>query len=379
MKIIIVQAGDILKSPPTINLINVLKKMKIDTVVISTETKWLDSSNYIKKEEIDFNYEGSDSAVRKLVSIPELRSKFWNKIDSNYDQDSVIWVVSNITLKFLGNRVKKYRYILHFLELSDSLTYYKKLKYPRLNAETICNSALCVVVPEYNRAHIMQANWNLNHTPMIFSNKPYISETILKDSEIRDRNAKNVIEKLTDKKIILYQGILDPERPLDRFIEAVSQLGEDYAFVVMSGGNDIYKNCGTKNYYFIPFVAPPFHLEITSHAYIGVLSYFPTNETSYSKLNTLYCAPNKTFEFGMFGIPMVGNNIPGLRYLFNTYNNGRCFDDFTVESICETINEIEDNYNKYSNGSRSYYDNTDSVLEVKSILDYCKKRNGIFL
>lgn len=370
MKVIIVLMSDVLHFPPAISLVNVLNDLRIETILITSKTDYCTKNlEYIKHEQVDINYEKITSPLIKLILIPMIGKKIWNLIDKYYDKHTVVWSISNLTLKFLGNKILNYRYVLHLLELSENLQYHDRLPFFKLDEHKLGENALAVVVPEYNRAHITQAWWNLSKTPLIFSNKPYNKESIKRHSQISDSNAEEIISSIGNRKIILYQGIISPERPLDRLIKAVGMLGNDYAFVVMSGGKDIYANLGVENYYFIPFVKPPYHLEITSRAYIGVLSYFPTESTGYSKLNSLYCAPNKIYEFGQFGIPMVGNNIPGLKYLFDTKKCGVCLNSFNEDDICKAIIEINNNYDSYSNGAKKLYMETNSEEEIKKILE----------
>ncbi len=370
MKVIIVLASDILKFPPVLNLVNILNDMSIKTTVICTRTEFdVKDMKYVKLSRINIDYENIFNPLVKMIKLPEISDIFWKKINEFYEEDSILWVVSNLTLKYLGNKIKKYKYILHFLELSENLKYYNKIPFLKLNAYELCSKSLGVIVPEYNRAHILQAWWGLEKTPFVFSNKPYIKNVIDKNSDISNKEARVIFEKVQNKKVILYQGILDAERPLDKFIKAIGKLGEDFVFLVMSGGKNIYSNLKENNYYFIPFVKPPYHLEITSHAYIGVLSYFPTKDTGYSVLNTLYCAPNKTFEYGMFGVPMLGNNIPGLRFLFETQKCGICFDNFTEEDIIKGIKSIEKNYKYLSDRALEYFNSVDSETEIKTIFD----------
>lgn len=378
MKIIIVLVSDILHFPPIISLVNVLNNLKINTVLITTETDYnANGLDYVKHEKIDVSYEKITSPIKKLLLIPFLSKKLWSVINKYYDNKAIIWSVSNLSLKFLGNKILNYKYILHLLELSENLRYHDKIPFFKLDEHKLGENALAVVVPEYNRAHITQAWWNLSKTPLIFSNKPYNKESIKRHSQISDSNAEEIISSIGNRKIILYQGIISPERPLDRLIKAVGMLGNDYAFVVMSGGKDIYANLGVENYYFIPFVKPPYHLEITSRAYIGVLSYFPTESTGYSKLNSLYCAPNKIYEFGQFGIPMIGNNIPGLKFLFDTKKCGVCFNSFDEQDILTAIKNIDKNYDVYSSGSKILYSETKSEDEIKIVLERIYGVNSI--
>ena len=373
MKVIVVIPSDVLHFPPVISLVNIFNNLGVQTTLITTKTGFDDSNlEFVKLKEIDIEYESVSNPIKKLLMIPSLSEKIWKIIDEYYDNETVIWSVSNLSLKYLGKKIKNYPYVLHFLELSEELRYHEKLPFMKLDAHTLAEKAKAVVVPEYNRAHITQAWWDLSSTPLIFSNKPYTNHEMDFCSNISDSRAAKILEEIGDRKIILYQGIISSERPLDKIIKAVGSLGNQYAFVVMSGGKDIYADLGVENYYFIPFVKPPYHLEITSRAYIGVLSYFPTRSTGYSVLNSLYCAPNKTYEFGLFGIPMIGTNIPGLKYLFDTQECGVCLESFCEKDICDAIRKIDDNYDKYSSGSKRFYLSTDSKEEVKAIISVIK-------
>ena len=59
-------------------------------------------------------------------------------------------------------------------------------------------------------------------------------------------------------------------------------------------------------------------MEITSYARIGINFYRP------NCLNKAFCAPNKIYEFSGFGIPIIGNDIPGLKNTIGLNNAGKC-------------------------------------------------------
>lgn len=382
MRVITILIGNVYTFPPVLSLLNTFEEMNIDSILITTKSKENLRKDYLKTtiEEIELEYEKIKNPIKKLLILPFLSKKLWFLINKYYNEDSILWVVTDVTIKYLGNKLISKNYILHLMELSEDLYYYHKIPFFKMDKEKIGNNALAIIVPEYNRAHIIKALWNLKNIPLVLPNKPCILNQIKKNSFIEDKEAKKIIDKIGNKKIILYQGIISKERPLEMFIQAVDKYEGEYAFVIMSGGKNIYENIESKNFYFIPFVAPPKHLQITSHAHIGILSYTPTNGTGYSPLNSLYCAPNKTFEYSMFGIPMLGNNIPGLKYLFGTQNNGICFENFSIKDICEAIDKIESNYTKYSINSLKYFNTCDykkivfNILRnVKEIKDYKNK------
>ena len=51
---------------------------------------------------------------------------------------------------------------------------------------------------------------------------------------------------------------------------------------------------------------------------------------------------------------MIGNNIPGLKYLFDTQECGVCLESFCEKDICDAIRKIDDNYDKYSSALRGF-------------------------
>ena len=370
MEIITILMGDLYGFPPVLSLLHAFEQLSVQSIFITTKSKKNIKEELTKTtiEQLDVNYEEILNPVKKMIYLPKWRKEMWKLIDKYYSNDSILWVVTDVTVKILGNKLMKRKYILQLLELSENITYYSKLKFIKINKELLGEKAKAIIVPEYNRAHIIKAWWKLNELPYILPNKPYVAYKFEKNNIITNKNAKEIIEKIGNKKIILYQGIIDPERPLDAFIEAVDEYRGKYAFVVMSGGKDIYKNCKSDNYYFIPFVAPPEHLQITSHAHIGVLSYVPTYSSGYSPLNALYCAPNKTFEYSMFGIPMLGNDCPGLRFLFETQNCGICFEDFEKSKICKAIDNIEKKYSELEKNATDYYNTYDYIAIIQNIL-----------
>ena len=159
-----------------------------------------------------------------------------------------------------------------------------------------------------------------------------------------------------------------------RHHQAISLLPKEYVLVAMGAGSEMYDNL--KNKYqgdriiFIPFIKPPFHLEITRTAHIGVLSYFPRPYNIGSVINPIYCAPNKIYEYAKYGKPMLSNDIPGLHYIFTQYHCGECVNyPMTPHSIAKAIERIDLDYESYSNGVSEFYKSGDIVNIIKKILE----------
>lgn len=372
MKHIIIQIESIMKYPPSMSLMLMLRDMGEEVILLSSSVDQADNDYCeqigVKAVDLGYGYTPKDNPAVKLGKIPLINAKIKRKLKQYYNDDSCIWIMTSISLKFIGNALDNKRYIMYMYELSQEIRYYPAFSIPKVPLEKLFKNAATVIECEYNRAHIARAWFGLDNLPYVMPNKPYIKNTFNPHMEITDEEARKTIDTIKGRKIILYQGIIDPERPLEQFIHAVEELGDEYALLVMSGNLELIKGKEGKNTYTLPFVNPPQHLEITSWAHIGILTYVPVRGATTSPLNAVYCAPNKIYEYAMFGIPMLGNDIPGLTTLFEREDIGRAFKEFTSDDIKSTIADIEDNYSHMSKKSMEYYGKTDNHSLLKEIV-----------
>lgn len=380
MNVIIVYIGKIMYCPPALSLVQILCHMGIETVLCTIGSSTQDIEKSIGKDEslrielVGENYESEENLTKKFFRMQKIKKATWKIIEKYYNEDTAIWIVSEGSLKHLGKKILEKRYILHLLELNEGIYYISGNPLIKMNYKIIAKNASVLVEAEYNRAHITKAWWGLTQLPEIFPNKPFNLKKIPHHSEISSsEHAAKIMKRLKGKKIILYQGNMSKERPIEEYIKAVGELGDDYAFIMMIAGTNPYSDLKYSNFYCIPFINPPFHLEITSHAYIGILSYSPI-KNDYSILNTLYCAPNKIWEYSKFGIPMISNDLPALKQMFDKYKNGICLNEFSKERIINAIKQIENEYEAFKNASYSFYDSVDLIETVKRILE--KARNN---
>ena len=42
-----------------------------------------------------------------MINMPSTSRKIWNIIDNYYDDNTIIWVVSDVTIKYLGKKLYK--------------------------------------------------------------------------------------------------------------------------------------------------------------------------------------------------------------------------------------------------------------------------------
>lgn len=366
-KVILIQVDSIVGYPPTMSLINELVNagVRVDvlTTVVNDQLKEvLPQSVSLKKIGNDYNYK--TPVLTKLKDMFTVRINIWKYIDSHYDEDTLLWVMSNITVKHMGMRLLKYRYNLHLFELVDKVTYIGQHTFG-LNLTKLAHAAHKVIVCEYNRAQITQAWMKLPELPLVISNKP-MPNVFKRYSEITSSDeTRTVIENLKNKKIILYQGIVDVERPIEPIAKAVENLGDEFVFMVMTGSPCEFLNKYKKTIV-LPYIAAPYHLEVTSHAFVGILIYTPVYGTFTSPLNSIYCAPNKIYEFSQFGIPMIGNDIPGLRYTIEYNKMGVCVPEMNTQSFLDAIQNITKKYDSYSSNAICF-NNSDNKSEVVRI------------
>lgn len=367
-KIILIQVDSILGYPPTVSLITELINIGCDVTVLTTvvneklEEVLPTSVNIIK---VGDNYTYKSPALTKFRQLFSIRKNIWKFIDQLYDDDTLLWVMSNITIKHMGMRLLKYRYNLHLFELVERVAYIGSRWTFGLDLTRLAHKAHNVIVCEYNRAQITRAWFKLPKLPLVISNKPQDIK-IERNAEIAHSGvAKAAIENLKGKKIILYQGVVDAERPVELIAKSVEALDDSFVFVVMTGNNCNHLK-EYKKTVVLPYITAPYHLEVTSHAFVGILIYTPVYGSFTSPLNSIYCAPNKIFEFSKFGIPMIGNNIPGLKYTIEYYNMGICVEDFNSESFSKIILNVSENYDVYSRNAKKFYenDNKSKIVEI---------------
>lgn len=354
--IVFIYNGHISNYPPFLSLLDYL----------------IETSNY-ELTVIASEYESSTQKVYeeqgvKIISLYHLEpkrgllSRIRNKIKKEFFlffkfekllrsvKCDILWIIGERTTVALGKKLLNKKFIQTVYELNDIRPKMLKQMAPATKA------AYVNVACEYNRSQIMRAWFNLKDTPVVLPNKPYFHP--------RRRNIECQYSKLLEgKKIILYQGHIIEERNLDGICEASLRL-KDYCLVLMGGGSS-YREFLKEKYpsvLFIDHVLPPHHLDITSYASIGVVTYSPTT------LNNIYCAPNKIWEYGGFGIPMLANDIPGLHYTVEDSGAGLCIDMDDPDEIVDAVNTIDRKYDLYSKKAQEMYNSVDLGAIINNII-----------
>lgn len=380
-RIFIVLKEDIIDFPPVLSIISILAENSCKVYHLGTYSD-KEGRKRLEEKGVEFiqmpRYNGKATPLIKMYSQIRFRNELKKNLkDSHLEKEDVVWLIQAETVFLLGSLVKKYTTICHALEFFDQNIGWKyRLLSPRLDLAWTLQHAHKVVCCEYNRAQIEKGIFQLQELPIILPNKIVVDDEGLDILPPIIQTLINEIKVKTEgKKIVLYQGIfLDKERRLEEFCEAMGELPDDYVFIAMGRGSEMYERLKKKyessKILFIPFINPPYHLQVTQMATIGVLTYFPRSGAIGRTLNPLYCAPNKIFEYSRYGIPMISNDVPALKYSFMEYHCGECVDyPMSKKGIVATIKKISCNYQAYRDGAIKYYESIDPQDIVLKIIE----------
>ena len=255
--------------------------------------------------------------------------------------------------------INKRNFVISVLELYDNNSFYRRA------ISLVINKARVVIACEDTRASIMKIWYNLKTKPYVIPNKPYKVPTE-KNMVGSIDETKRMISVIRGKKVVLYQGIISSDRDLTELADAMRIINTDYYLVLMGPIlNDtigIIKRKYEKTIY-IGSAPAPYHLEVTSHASIGIANYDD------SCLNNLFCAPNKIYEYSAFGIPIIGSKVPGLESTIGLAGAGVCVDFKNPNAIADGLREIINNYQDYSQRAKDFYYSTDNYQTMRIIVE----------
>lgn len=346
----IVLRSHLVTLPPVMTVIDcLLSSGKYNIKLISTKESEI---NHCFFEEFILTQTHNVHIVKKISNYYFFR-KFVQKIfTEQLQEDDLVWMASLDTaqackgLNFLDTN----KYILQLHELYDN--YPKKLE----SIKEIAQKAYKVVVPELNRARILQVWLQLKERPVVLPNKPWTHPRTKYMTPTHELTKEIIKNYDSSKKIIIYQGHIEKGRSLEPIIQAINDLDSvEFWLLGMDHGytEELLKISDKVKYW--GYVPAPYHLEVTSYADIGIMSYDLIN------LNHMYCAPNKVWEYVGFNLFFICNDVGSLDYF---ENQGCCkclaFNDVSI------IREILYNNLKNKSDFNKIYDdlNISSIIEV---------------
>jgi len=355
--------GELESLPAVMAVAIVLRELGYDLEVITSKSQNQTKVSFAEKginiiDIIPEIVQPRSSIPKKAYVWKTFSKRVWYHIDRS-EKNTLLWIASADTALALGKRLLRRRYVLQIRELYDNNSFYRK------HLRAYAKKAGCVVVPEICRAAIFRSWYGLNQTPVVLPNRP-ADHPRQKKLKVDNEHAKAALKLLgPEDKIVLYQGHVGSDRDFRPVVETVSELGEDWRFVAMGPAHGDYldrlrESCPKVIY--LPRVIPPFYLQITSHAFIGVVTY------SWGTLNNVFCAPNKVWEYSGFGIPMICSDMPALQFLVQTNNAGICVDMADRGKIESAFRMIDDNYAVYSSAASQLYDSVNIGAVIQHII-----------
>ena len=360
MKIVIINKEILHNRPPVLSTLLSLSDLgyEVSIVTVAINEYWMAE---LEKRNVKYYIipdKTKRNRVNKILEYLNFKDKTFSYLERTVDdkRNTVVWVIGGNTIYCLGDAIRKYRYILQIQELHENDKRFKRV------FSSVINGAETVFVNEYNRSVLFQCWYNMKKRPVVIPNKPYFIDT----NSMYDLTPyvdDTVLERIKNSKVILFQGQIVSYRDLSSYIKAAKAVG-GYQIVLLGNEYDgmieKYHKIDDSLIY-IKRIPAPHYLSITALSHICLITYDPHS------LNNSYCAPNKIYEYGAFGKPMIGNDIPGLKVV-EKYNAGVIVDEDNIESIKVALLEIERNYSNYSKGAKRLYDSVDNKTTISKAL-----------
>ncbi|MCE7909239.1 MAG: hypothetical protein DYH02_12860 [Candidatus Omnitrophica bacterium COP1] len=242
-------------------------------------------------------------------------------------------------------------------------------------ANRLIRKAEIVILSEKNRAFIIKEFSRSRARFIIIPNRP------LEDA-IPAEGSKSATRQIFQshggsdqcREFLIYQGIFTDDRCLVEIVSAFHSFQRDDVGLILMGGtlesgfvNNLRKICHSdKRVVIIGHIPPPDHLSITKGCYAGIALYAPT------RLNQIYCAPNKIYEFAACGIGMILPDFPGMAEIAYKHHIAvlcNPLDPGSILQAMETILSCEIDKSKTSDFLKSDIDPKIAYHEVYKFLD----------
>lgn len=355
------------KIPPVMTLLTVLKRLGYPVHYIGKPTE--PGRQFLEKVGASFDfldYPEKPTRLNRVLSFFPRRRKLLAILEGLKRQygEVIPWFQECHSAALAGDGAAKYpRRITTFYEFGCEYgRRWLGFDFDRMVHEST------IVECEINRAYLAQSMRGLKNLPFVITNKPMIDPKTI--PPLNDE-ARTVFEKIGDRAVFLYQGFVTAtsgERgDVPMILETIAKNRPDYCVLSMPA-NDYIKNllAPYPNAFTLSRIPAPGHLAVTAKSTVGIAVYKGGRPGTWG-MNATYCAPNKIYEYAAFGLPTLGNDIPGLRYSIGVAKAGVCC-AMTSDAVLAAADELVAHLDVYRENARHFYDQTDVVAEVKAVL-----------
>jgi len=220
--------------------------------------------------------------------------------------------------------------------------------------EKICiKKAYLVIAANEERAKLMLDYYRLKSLPIIVKNIPFF------DSNREEINFISNTKQLylsKEKKIVLYQGNLDENRGIKRFIQSINFLPDNYVIVLVGDGPDKKKleSFGQiliekKRLFLMGRINHRSLINITKIADVGIVCY------PYYGLNNIFCSPNKVYEYCQAFVPIIATSQFCIKKIIEKYRIGEIVNkDDNPNDIAKIIIYIVNNKDLYIKNIKNF-------------------------
>jgi len=365
--IAVVQYRPLEELPPVMTLLTVLKRIGQATHYIGIESTA--GKAFLEKTGIEYswipynNYRKANKLSRFLGFIPR-RHWLLRKFSELSKRYSVVtpWYQECHSAALAGDGASKFgRAITTFFEYECN---YGE-KWFGFNLEKMLHTNT-IVECEKNRALLTQKNHNLSVTPFVLPNKAEIDDTAI--PALNDE-AKEVFEKIGKRPVFLYQGYVAGDRKdLPYILETLAKYRPNYCVLSLPGSDYLNKLLAPyPNAFTLKRIPAPGHLAVTAKASVGIAVYNAEGNDNWA-INARNCAPNKIYEYAAFGVPTLGNKIPGLESTIGAAHAG-ILSDMTADAILAAADDLVANLKTYSENARQFYISCDLDKIVSQIIE----------
>lgn len=363
MRILFIHKAELTFRPPVISAVLILSDLghEVHLVTEGVTPYWRNelSRRHIGLHVVPNPWRGRWGAVGKVLAYRRFRREAFKVAQQLFPQgrEGLLWVEGAYTVVALGRQVQRYPYVLQIQELHEE----SRLQLKAIGR--VIHGAQCVFMPEYTRCVLYQCWYKLKRRPTVLPNKPYFLASVDKERLMEKYRALTARLDLS-KPIILYQGGMSRDRDLSGFVKAVYDMGPDYQLLLVGREDHVmdgYRRLNPRLIHF-DYIPAPDYLLFTTLASIGIVSY------DGDVLNNAFCAPNKIYEYAAYGLPVVGNDIPGLRNTVAYCGFGKVVDEHDSAAIAQAIGDILADLPHYRERARAFYAGTDNIRTIREAL-----------
>lgn len=278
--------------------------------------------------------------------------------------EPTLWFMDTQSAALMGDRVQAHfpRVLVSIFELAEA----GGRNWIGFDFAAFLNGAT-VVVPEFNRAHILREHYRLKRLPCVVSNTCFNHPRRATDPLPPD--AQKVFGRIGKRPVFLYQGVYTEDRRNVGFLlETIARDRPQYCVVTMPENAAVRKLLSPyANAFSIPYVPPPRHLAVTARATVGLAVYNASGRTDLERLNAVYCAPNKIYEYAGFGVPTLGNDVPGLKCTVEAAQAGLCV-PMEARRILDAADRLVEGREAYRVRATRFYDSVNLKDQLAAAL-----------